>query len=859
MSTSNFSPSASPPAATPDRAQVGGSPSARVAPAPLLALGLALCAGQWIALASGADRARVAGALLVVCTLALAGVCRFLASPGIFRGWPLQGNWMRPGGFGIALALAAGSSAWRAAGELDRISSSKANNSYAEPAGVGRFRPTGPRTGRLDTQGSASSLAQPAAGSLLTFAGPRPRADELIKLLPPGERRPWARGPIDASSPLRSSREVRLVQPDECVRLAPARGWSDRLTNRIAPLRAALARRLDRTLTEVSGQPARGLGRALLVGDRSQLDSNLADLFTRTGTRHLLALSGFHVGVFVLTCLAPLLAITSRILTIGGVCRGAIHRLRFVLLAGACLVFVPLAGGSSPVSRAGLAAALFSLAGLFRDRRRCPAAGLRAPARQANLSSAFGLALTLSALAAPLAAGEAGLLMSFAATAGIALGAVSVARVLPGGRSDSSEPLADLVWVRSRPRLWAALLIRRLGRWARLGIAASLGATLATAPLVWGFFGEFSWVGPFATLALTPIVLVWMPLLWITALLEVSGPAAAAHGLESVALGILRAFDKLPWTPLALPPRPLWLLVLAAGLSFIALIRTNVRFTRASAFAFACVLAPHEATARRLNLHMLDVGHGSAFVLNAPGLPALVFDAGSRDRPGVARRALGPLLRQLDPGSVITLGSHTDADHRKALPWVASRFVTKLHAGALLKEHALHLSKSTRRIDLENGRLDLELQGGPLHLSLVRGLSRPGNEGSRSLVGAIGGQTFVLSGDAVSDGLGEELRRGWLPKEPRLLVAPHHGSFGSAVVQELEDLRPARLWVSVSGSPPMAEEYSRRGFLVHVTARDGPASLTLPEPAPPEEPGSQRAENSPTRDATKAVQEPREP
>lgn len=42
---------------------------------------------------------------------------------------------------------------------------------------------------------------------------------------------------------------------------------------------------------------ARGLGLALLCGDRSELPPGLPDLFTRTGTRHLLAVSGLHVGL----------------------------------------------------------------------------------------------------------------------------------------------------------------------------------------------------------------------------------------------------------------------------------------------------------------------------------------------------------------------------------------------------------------------------------------------------------------------------------------------------------------------------------------------------------------------------------
>ena len=45
--------------------------------------------------------------------------------------------------------------------------------------------------------------------------------------------------------------------------------------------------------------------------------------------------------------------------------------------------------------------------------------------------------------------------------------------------------------------------------------------------------------------------------------------------------------------------------------------------------------------------HALDVGHGTAIALRGPGVPALVFDAGSRDRRSVYEEALAPLLARM--------------------------------------------------------------------------------------------------------------------------------------------------------------------------------------------------------------------
>lgn len=788
---------------------------------PLLALGLALLLGQGLSLGLGAPGGRFAG-----CCLPLGWI--LLTASGRWVPGRRAAKARRPRRFPLALAFAACSSAWSSAAELERFTTPGGLPS-ATGAGAlsGRFRPSGPRTGRLETQ------AGRPASPLLAFDGPRPRANERVVILPPGERRPYARGP-NTGHGLRTARAIRegdelwLVEPEECVRLLPARSLSALVTARIEPLRRSLVHRLERAFGEGRPQQPSGIGRALLVGDRSELGAETADLFTRTGTRHLLALSGFHVGVFALTCLNPLLGLLGWLAQRIGLHASSAKRLRHLGLAFACLLFVPLAGGSSPVSRAGVAASLFALAGVCLDRRHPVPVGLRAPWRRADLPSAFGLALILAALGDPLAAGDPGFLLSFAATAGIAFGALPIARRLPG-TSAQTNPLHDLIWLQATPRRMGRLAVRRLVHLARLGLAASLAATLATLPIVWSVFGEWSWVGPLATLVLTPMVLVWMPLLWIAALTGLQMPAAMALGTESLVLELLGWFDRFPATPLALPPRPLWLLLCATGLTFLALLRRSATSGRFAALAFAGLLAPGELAPRGLELRVLDVGHGCAMVLRAPGLPALVFDAGSRDRPGVARRALGPLLRRFDPGEVVTVCSHTDADHRKALPWVASRFPTRVHGGALLPEHEQHLLRRTRRVDFPSGRRRLELGPGPLGLHLVRGADLEGNEGSRTLVIEIAGESIILAGDAVAEGLDAELNRGWLPTRPRLLVAPHHGSFGAAVARELDALEPREIWVSVSGSPPMAGEYARRGLPVRITGRDGPLALDLPE------------------------------
>ncbi len=64
--------------------------------------------------------------------------------------------------------------------------------------------------------------------------------------------------------------------------------WGDRLRQRIiARLREALS------------QPVAAMAQSLIFGDRSALDANAEEAFSRTGLMHLLAVSGLHLGIFL--------------------------------------------------------------------------------------------------------------------------------------------------------------------------------------------------------------------------------------------------------------------------------------------------------------------------------------------------------------------------------------------------------------------------------------------------------------------------------------------------------------------------------------------------------------------------------
>ena len=650
------------------------------------------------------------------------------------------------------------------------------------------------RTGWIEPFAGAPRL--PGHGLLFEPLGPRPASETPLCVLPGGEVLPWARGPTPAPDErARRFRALAPLLPDELVRLGPApRAVWDPLLDALAGLRAWLGARV----APLERGASLGLLRALLTGERTELARERAELFARTGTSHLLAISGWHVGLFAALVVLPLSRATPR----------TRRSRRALLLRGACVVvYAAIAGAEKPVLRAALAVIMFELAGLR-------ARG--APPRRPDGLSFLAAAFSLECLFDPQGVRGLSLSLSYVATLGLILGTGALAARLRAPRER---------WDDIRPASLARTLVRRAGRACGAALAASAAAVLATLPLTWATFGEFAPAGMLLTVLVLPPFTVASLVAWLGALAPV--PALAGPGeLAARALyALLEWGDTWPGTPLVLPPRPLALLWLATVLVFVGLRRERGPWLRAAAGLWALLLLPWSAAPSGLELVALDVGHGSALVARAPGLPALVYDAGSRDRRAVASQALLPLLARWEVGTVLCVLSHADLDHTSAVPALAERYLLRPWLGAAPAQTLVRGAHGGEHWELAHGRLDGQGEGGGPALRLLRSADGKGNESSVALELRWRGQRVLLLGDAEQEGLdGLELASGPV----RLLLAPHHGSEARGLGALLERCPPDEVWVSTAERPAIADELERRGIPWRWTGRDGPLALGLP-------------------------------
>ncbi|MCB9746398.1 MAG: ComEC/Rec2 family competence protein, partial [Alphaproteobacteria bacterium] len=417
--------------------------------------------------------------------------------------------------------------------------------------------------------------------------------------------------------------------------------WEDALPGELDPLRSARLRRLRselRVLEWEALEPAApprpdpfaeaehaGLLRALALGDRSGVDEATRLLLRRTGTSHLLAISGLHLGLAAAMA-GGLVTLLSRPLSLlwpyGG--------LRWLPALGsglAALGFGELVGWPVSARRA----AWMALAGL----------ALWATGRPPRPWNLLGLAALGVVLLDPGAARELSFGLSFGAVMGLLCVSPRVERLLP---PDLPRPLA----------------------WLARATGATLGASLGTLPMAAWVFQELSWTSPVANLLAVPLVSgVVLP----GALLGAAGlplvSAVADRGL-SLTLAWLRLLDAAPLHP-AVGPEGALLLALATLL---------VKRPALAGLLALLALGLRPLPAGELRVSVLAVGQGDAALIEWPDGQRVLIDGGP---PGerVLRWLRRRGVRRLDE-VVLT---HPHPDHSGGLgPVLAALEVGALRA-----------------------------------------------------------------------------------------------------------------------------------------------------------------------------------
>jgi competence protein ComEC len=559
----------------------------------------------------------------------------------------------------------------------------------------------------------------------------------------------------------------------------------------LPPLRDAIAAPVLRAMPEPDGSIAVGS----LFGGRGALPRDVFEAFTRTGTSHLLAVSGFNI-----TLAASGLGLALRPF-------GARAASAATFLAAFGLATV--AGFGPSVSRAAIMASVGTAAAMLGR----PLAGL----------NALGAAVCLLLLASPGAISDAGFLMSVAATAGLVLGAGPLEQRLRGPR------------------------------WLRAQLAATLAASCASLPVVAQIFGRVPLIAPLVNIAVAPLVPPLMGTVGIAAALGQLAPglAAPAAWLAYIFARAVRATvefaAQVPIATVTLPHAGLLLTLISALVAMvvwrslaklvIARVWTASRLsglTRArtlaiaglvAALVFAAVASLQSASAR---IVALDVGQGDAFLVEAEGA-RVVIDGGPH--PDRVLRALGDALPFTERRIDLVALTHAHADHATGLMAVIDRYDVGLavepegmEAGPIAD--AWHAAAARRGIPVRALRRGdgIRLRGVAIEVLAPAGGSVDdlANLVLRVRAGPI---VALLLGDATNPAQADLLLRS---KELRAMVyaPPHHGAATPHADALVAAVRPQVVLLSVGarnryGHPASDTLRALEGVPLMRTDRDG--------------------------------------
>jgi len=661
----------------------------------------------------------------------------------------------------------------------------------------------------------------------------------------------------------------------QLVQLAPPGGGPARFVD---AARTAVARRVDAAVPF----PEAAVLKALVIGDQAEIPPDVQQAFRRTGTTHILAISGMNFGIVASAAFVLfrwLLAFIHPILLTGWARKGA-----------ALLTLVPvslyalLAGMSPSTQRALIMVTVFLLTFLVE--------------REHDLMNTLAVAALSILVVNPPSLTSISFQLSFAAVFVILYGFAQIPR-----REEAAQPVAP----------GAAA---RLKRSVALFFLVSLFATAGTLPLILYYFNTLSFISLLANCVAVPLmgyVAVLAGL--IGAFLVPFSDSAAILCFKlggvvlSASIAAVKQMSDLPFAAAkTVSPSILEMVVFyASAWSVIRLIqfwrgqagppalggaggvagtagspsrpsrpqRIRQAFRKGGALAapgaqaaaviLVFCLAAGCADAgywlyqrfwhRDLRMTLLDVGQGSAALLELPGGRTVLVDGGGfadNSAFDIGAAVVAPFLWRNKIATVDTLIlTHPNSDHVNGLIFIAENF----NVGALWENgepwstpgyQALMRAVSERGIPrprfaefaLEstiNG-VRLEVLYPPADFLTRRDTERfRRDENNNSLVTrfSFGEVSILLPGDIMRPAEKELVSMAGDRLKSRVLIAPHHGSRTSSSEEFVSAVAPQAVLISCADRPgsgiPHAqtlERYATRGARIYRTDRDGAIRLT---------------------------------
>ena len=564
-----------------------------------------------------------------------------------------------------------------------------------------------------------------------------------------------------------------------------------------------------------------GIVKAMVLGDKNSLDTEIKGLYQRAGISHVLCISGLHIS---------LLGCGLYLFLQGRLCPGRpreklyLTRLPAGIISLVCLILYGyMTGMGVSIKRALIMFAVMAVAEIT--------------GRSYDMLSALSFSCVILLMAKPYSLYDAGFVLSFGAVLGIGL----------------IKPAADILFPVKK------------GRFGKLydALSLSLCVNIFTFPVVLKFFYRIPVYSVFLNLILIPlmgILLVFAGLTGIIGLLSLK--AAFCFSIICKVIlgfyeGVCRLNDKLPFSvsvkgcPKAGEIIAYYLILLTVV--FLAQkvkegkIRIPLVYLRTGVCAVilaAFILIPVK-TCPGIRITMLDIGQGDCGYIESKRGKTVLIDCGSSDEEFIARYKVIPFLHYMGKDRIDTaVVTHADSDHISGFIELFSMpeeesvpiGVLLMPDTAMKDEPYMELVElaKQRKVDIKfihtgDSFVTDGIKFTCLHPDKGYACTER-NEYSTVLSLSYGSTKALFTGDV--EGRGEEAVTERIREHYTLLKCAHHGSKNSTPEEFVRRVKPLITFISAGrdnsfGHPSkeVTDRLKNNGSFVMVTKESGALSL----------------------------------
>ncbi len=601
---------------------------------------------------------------------------------------------------------------------------------------------------------------------------------------------------------------------------------------------------LKQIIDKNASSPQREIIAAMTIGTQNEIPAAVRDIFNRTGTSHILSISGLHIGMVSAFAFffAYLILKSSEYMML------RFNIIKIASLAAFLMVFIyaMIAGMGVTVMRSSLMALIFLMALIS--------------GKQNDLYNPLSLAGLIILVIAPEALFDISFQFSFMAV-------LSIIYIVPRISDIPFNKFPDFP-------SW----IQKVIRYVYLSVIVCLAATLGTLPFIMYYFNRISLVSVFANLLTVPLLgTLTLGTAMMFILFSFFSPAIAgafirlASFFTQISVDIIHKLASLEWSSInvfkpGIFEIALYYLLIYLIFQFVGVkqkIKEGVLPVRFHYFKYLLILIAvffaadiiyysfRDRLSSDLKITVIDVGQGNAILVRFPRGGNMLIDGGgfSESSFDVGRSVVAPFLHHERISHIDTVVlSHPHPDHLLGLIYIMNNFnVRRLWKSNLPVdiriyprwEEAIRANK-IKNIELSNQSPGKMFNGVRINVLWPPRYSGPDalnitydavNDSSLVLKITYGKISFLLPAD-ISSSIEKRLIESGTDLKSDVLIVPHHGS-GRSSSSDFINAVSCR-WAAVSTGqsnifkhphPSVIQRYQDAGVEIFRTDSDGAISF----------------------------------